>query len=412
VDLGDICVNTTGTSHTIILHVGAFDDRVRSVRSIRNTGDGLMLLSEVWATGNIGEEVDAPDFAIEVDRILTINTLDSILGGIKATGGGIGLIVAANVFADIVAEGDTPTGTIGAIEVSGQIGSSVAGNINIHSHNDTGTVLASRIYADIDTRVGGGNGNLTLLRTTGTTANIFRGSLVTKSIVGTATQHGLQVYGDLDANITIEEDVRRAIIVSGEFKPGKTLEIKGQMLNNAGTNLGALSIGTLGGTVKFTRSSAAIQAPVTIGTIATTGRLETSNTLETGRTISMTGYMDGLIKIGDSLVGNIDIDQSQGLRGQIIINGDAMTTPGTWTGSVLIGSLTLNQNQAQPYDAPYYDALPSVLGGGSVGLAPFRLHEKACTPPHGILVGERNLPRCTRTLTAPTTRSSSCRTGR
>ena len=50
--------------------------------------------------------------------------------------------------------------------------------------------------------------------------------------------------------------------------------------------------------------------------------------------------------------------------------------PGEWLGTITIGSTTLSHTSG------VYTTLPSALGGGAVGLAPFKLHETACTPPH------------------------------
>ncbi len=44
-----------------------------------------------------------------------------------------------------------------------------------------------------------------------------------------------------------------------------------------------------------------------------------------------------------------------------------------WNGNITFGNTTLSPT-------PYYDNAPSALGGGSVGLAPFRIHYEACSP--------------------------------
>lgn len=61
------------------------------------------------------------------------------------------------------------------------------------------------------------------------------------------------------------------------------------------------------------------------------------------------------------------------LTGQVIIN--ANDTGGVWTTTTDFNGTALSSQ-------PYYTNLPSAIGGGSIGLAPFHLHETACTPSH------------------------------
>jgi len=62
-----------------------------------------------------------------------------------------------------------------------------------------------------------------------------------------------------------------------------------------------------------------------------------------------------------------------------------------WDGAVFVGSGTVNEIVLSPDlllatttddIAPFYDRLPDDLGGGSVGLAPFHVHELASAPVH------------------------------
>lgn len=237
-----------------------------------------------------------------------------------------------------------------------------------------GTIVADRICADINTRAGTGGSNLTLLRTrSGSSANIFRGSLVTTSVVGTVTNHGIRVYGELDADITVHQDVTRPIIVSGQLNPGRTLTIAGSMLTS-GSSTGRLEIGTLAGSVLFTSNSVGPQGNITFGSVASTGQLRILRGFPSGYATSTTsGPMAGLIRIGRGLAGNMSFP-ANGLQGQVII--DAEMVGAAWTGNVTIGSTTISHTNG------IYTNLPSTLGGGAVGLAPFQLHETACTPPH------------------------------
>jgi len=89
------------------------------------------------------------------------------------------------------------------------------------------------------------------------------------------------------------------------------------------------------------------------------------------------------LRIGDNFSGTVSLP-ANGLKGQIIVNADNNSTPGTWTGTVNVGTIQLKPNNtASPQDtAPYYRRLPSELGGGSVGLAPYHLHINASFPEH------------------------------
>jgi len=102
---------------------------------------------------------------------------------------------------------------------------------------------------------------------------------------------------------------------------------------------------------------------------------------------------------GYAALSAIHVREVEGLSGQIIINGNntEVAADTGWAGKGVIGPgfgnlIELGPSQEQPFEAPYYDLLPAAIGGGSIGLVPFHLHKKACTPPHGILVGERDLP--------------------
>lgn len=67
-----------------------------------------------------------------------------------------------------------------------------------------------------------------------------------------------------------------------------------------------------------------------------------------------------------------------GLQHQIFFNTlDEGTLP--WDGTITVGSLVL--------DNPEYDYLPGILGGGGAGLIHYGIHDKACEPDNGALIG-------------------------
>ncbi|MCC6322145.1 MAG: hypothetical protein IT438_12000 [Phycisphaerales bacterium] len=88
----------------------------------------------------------------------------------------------------------------------------------------------------------------------------------------------------------------------------------------------------------------------------------------------------------------ISIRQSMGLQGQIVINADNVTPSDQWLGDVVVNAgdanpanrITLSPNQPQPHAAPYYAMASAMLGGGAVGLVPFRIHEGDCEPKHRV----------------------------
>ena len=88
--------------------------------------------------------------------------------------------------------------------------------------------------------------------------------------------------------------------------------------------------------------------------------------------ISITGDLavGKTIEIKSHLTGPIIIQNSAGLKGQIIVNsGDV---GGAWTGNVTVGGTTLLPKGAY---------VQTGLGGGAVGLVAFDCHFEDCVPP-------------------------------
>jgi hypothetical protein len=110
------------------------------------------------------------------------------------------------------------------------------------------------------------------------------------------------------------------------------------------------------------------------------------------------------IFVRDSFAGEIRYDYPAAFDTQVVAN--AGNTGGIWTntGKIVFNSnpppgvtpINLSTTETNPlYLAPYYDATPAQLGGGSVGVVPFALHDFACSPvnpplngtPTGIVMG-------------------------
>lgn len=131
------------------------------------------------------------------------------------------------------------------------------------------------------------------------------------------------------------------------------------------------------GDIKFLRTTAGDFS----GSLTTTNVFEPSN-LATNRGLDIAGNLDAdiyctsLIKDpiyidGAILSGRTFTTATNGITKQVIINQDNNNF--LWSGAFTVGSTTLSPT-------PYYDNAPSLLGGGSIGLAPFRIHYEACTP--------------------------------
>ncbi len=110
---------------------------------------------------------------------------------------------------------------------------------------------------------------------------------------------------------------------------------------------------------------------------------------------------DGQLLVDVELAANITIGRSfvppnfiglvpAGLTGQIIINADNLPNP-VWTASVYFGDPA---NPDIELTGPGYTESPDLLGGGSIGLVPFALHDESCVPPNGetVSVGSDDRP--------------------
>lgn len=93
------------------------------------------------------------------------------------------------------------------------------------------------------------------------------------------------------------------------------------------------------------------------------------------------------IIIRDSFGGTINFEDDDDLDMQIVVN--AGNSGGTWTtGKAVLdwdavsplSPITLSTSVSQPYQGPYYRVTPTDLGGGSIGVMPFHLHDYASVP--------------------------------
>jgi len=84
----------------------------------------------------------------------------------------------------------------------------------------------------------------------------------------------------------------------------------------------------------------------------------------------------------NSLDGWIELPRG-GFDGKIIFNADSLGG-GEWVNPIYFGTST-DPNRIEITESGYsHDA--QVLGGGSIGLVPFKLHNNSCSPPNGALI--------------------------
>ncbi|MGD9789914.1 MAG: GC-type dockerin domain-anchored protein [Phycisphaerales bacterium] len=101
--------------------------------------------------------------------------------------------------------------------------------------------------------------------------------------------------------------------------------------------------------------------------------IRVDGSFNTGRLIVIGDELEGP---GGGYIGGIEIGDTAGLGGQVIINANA-TTSGLWSGDISVGASTLDPSVATAYTTP-----STSLGGGAVGLVPYRLYASDCFPRH------------------------------
>ncbi len=403
----------TGTLIGGVGYIGTTDDKDHRT----------VLVTELRVAGNVG--YDRPDiYAIEADGISGADTSPSlmvegsILGGIRSFGPGrpLGpLDVTGNLEGNIlIAAG----GSLLAVRAGGFIGP-VAGNtpVAITVPGSVYHLKAASIKADVDTFISAEDGYGTIHRFE-TTDGAFTGSIHTQRLGPLATPQGVtavtpefRIVGDLAATLSIVRDVRAPFLVMGDFLAERDVGQEDPLANEITTGTGLFDTitpstdefrveGDLGGSVSFgtplTSGLQSINRNIVItgdltGSLSTTGTDPATSGANANITVdgSVTGSItlkgslndSNTVKVGDNLAGTITLP-ANGLKGQVTIN--AANTGGTWTGTVNVGTIQLKSNNtASPDDsAPHYNRLPSELGGGSVGLAPFNMHINASYPEH------------------------------
>jgi hypothetical protein len=206
----------------------------------------------------------------------------------------------------------------------------------------------------------------------------------------------VQVDGDLNGDVTAANAALNTLAVAGAVGNSSLVNIRAKTgihgvvatsINAAvdakynGGNGSIWFLGTTGGNFSGSLNVSFIQGDNTVDGISINGDMSAQITVSehVDDPIDITGHMTGSISIakalrfGSSNLGEIAIGGN--LAGQIIINaGNATST--AWQGDVSANGTTITTD-------PYYSNTSASLGGGSVGLAPFHLHDEDCIPANG-----------------------------
>jgi hypothetical protein len=198
----------------------------------------------------------------------------------------------------------------------------------------------------------------------------FAGSLTAgrvEKLSGQPWTSAIELSGLFSAAININGDVRSPVSLDGGLVNSTT----------------ALSFGPLYSSISV---ATPIRVPTTIAatmpgsSIYCGGVISTRSLSITGDhagSLTMVGTVSGTISIGHSLTGSISMPDLR-LANNLIINAGG--TNGVWTGSVSVDGITLSPSSSAPNNAPYYTQPSAALGGGAVGLAPFRFYANDSTP--------------------------------
>lgn len=206
---------------------------------------------------------------------------------------------------------------------------------------------------------------------TGTTAdNPYRGV--------EAVFAGRDVRGDVMATRGRVERIEAGRHIGSTFNPVTVRSKHSHMSIVAGNEVHGDFIAGFGGGPGYL---ATLSCQRLIGSVRTP---QLGSTLKNGR-VTIEQQFQGSLSIGGSLGDTVEYIQlpPNGLTGQIIINADNHPG-GYWDAPIYLGPI--NDPGTIILTGPLYDLPSQVLGGGAIGVAPFRLHNQSCSPPNGSTV--------------------------
>ncbi len=306
--------------------------------------------------------------ATEIGNIRAIK--GNVLGPISAAGS-ITTVVSemGSVLADITAGSG---GSIGFIEaLNGDIGAPGANNhVIIQAGDRINKVFAKNVYADFGSTSNEGCDIARVIALDG----VFEGEIIVQNIYdsdGDDDKNGvIRGITGMAADIFTSGDIKEAIeVIGGDFagsiecdnltgETGDEERVFSGYINikeNPETGFGGAFVGdvlinsSLSGPLSYARFAKSYEGTFTIG-----------DNFAADENAATTGF---------DVLG--DPSNGEGLKGQVIIN--ANNNSGAWTGAVAVNSTALAP-------VPYYNNIAADVGGGAVGLVPYYLHYKDCTP--------------------------------
>jgi len=224
------------------------------------------------------------------------------------------------------------------------------------------------------------------------------------SVLTIGTLHaGRDIVGPITAT-TLDNQYRGVeTVIAGRDVRGDIIANRGRIVNiEAGNNIGSafdpITVRSKFGQMEV-HAEHAMHATITAGANGGSGYLArlscdawhgTINTPRFGGLVR-SGRMriresfNGSMYIGGSLSDHVDyfVLPVQGISGQIIINADNQPG-GTWDVPIHLGPE--DDPETVVVYGPLYELPSDALGGGSIGVVPFRLHDQSCTPPNGSTI--------------------------
>ncbi len=407
--LGKVTVqNNTAIDTRVNILGSGFDQRIGGLGYFDKgtSGTNKVLLLQLMTAGDVGYDKPA-NAAIRADMIYNLSIGGNVLGDLVSEASGRTM---GNVFIQGDLRGGISLGSLSSLHsltVGGNFGMPGQPPVQVSISGNILNLAAGAINADITTLA---NGSAGTVHAFDVTAGSFAGSLRVHRLGAMPDGAGpamFRIAGDLDASLTITRDIRVPFTVGGMFKP--TRVVAGSPVSNVisattglfddpaadptstvivqGDFAGGMVLGVpLAAGLSSINRAVIINGRLT-GSITTaqdvdasitvngpmSGRIQIDGSLKSGRMVQCNGVMGGTISIGSSLLGTISVPGS-GLVGQVVIN--AANGGGVWAGQVLVGGV----NPFSPI--PSYTTASSAVGGGAVGVAPFRLDLDDCAPAH------------------------------
>jgi hypothetical protein len=380
---------STGNIDTLSAAAGGFHGVIQapegSIRSITTSG-GITIDDAVGITAKTGLRTLSADSTVNANITANANGGSGDVSDIAVTNGDLGGALVAN---DLV----SPDGNNGSLYVAGELSTSLSfrnvfGSISVGSCapgvviHASGIVAADGVSTAIIEARDGDLGDVIAEGRIGD--NRFDGGphlvITAPGSIGRIES----VHDNLGCDgcyVTIHAGEKIAEIRTNSVEPETTIDI-GDEGNDPG-RLGVLRATSFHGHGSI-RSFDEMRIANLTGVPEIRGGIPSDRVVQIGALNAALGHQD-------AQPGRLYVTNEQGLAGQVIIDGsNAITPPGGWDSGevrVRLPSYDLPFAVAQlsplnltPDQGPYYERESSVLGGGSVGLVPFHVHDADCIP--------------------------------